>query len=321
MGVSVRTARLVPARWSVAVRLPRTIADFGRRGFRTDRPAARHLLQGHAEAFLAGFDLAGASWPDVHEALAGLPAFERGFAYEGAAMHAALRDTVTRGRARALETLLAGPGDGYVHLVHVGYGWGLGPVRPGWIPRLPGTPLLRWLALDGAGFAGAFFAGMPAVRRLAQRPPGAERDARLAGCGRALWFIQAADAAGVAAAIESVPQPARPHLWAGVGLAAAYAGGAGGTEIDDLVELSSAARTAFGQGVFFAGAARARSGVVPPYTEEVCDRVLGMRPADAGRCTDETSADLGEPGSLTDFLEWKARLRSAVPGGVAVREA
>ncbi|WP_346622469.1 DUF1702 family protein [Blastococcus montanus] len=299
-------------RWPLGVRLPRSLADFDRRGFRTDRPDARELLEGHAQAFIAGFDLASSRWSHVHEALADVPAFERGFAYEGAAMYAALRDAATFGRAQALAHVLRDAGDGYAHLVHVGYGWGLGPLRSGWFPRLPDTPLLRWLALDGAGFCHAFFGGLPAVRRLAAAPATLVREARLAGCGRALWFIEAADVRSVAAAIAGVPASAQRSLWAGVGLAVAYAGGAVGADLDDLADLGSRHRPGFGQGVLFGAAARARAGIVPPYTNAVCVRVLGIDAHEAGRLADRASADLGSPGSLADFLEWKTRLQHAV---------
>jgi hypothetical protein len=128
------------------LRLPLRLADFSRRGFRVDRPAKRVALENHARHFLAGFNLAVVRWRDPHPALGAVTAYERGFAYEGAAMHAALRDVLTGGRTDALSRLLAGPGSRYVHLIHVGYGWAFTPLRlPLPVPR-PATPLLTWCA-------------------------------------------------------------------------------------------------------------------------------------------------------------------------------
>ncbi|MFI9005774.1 DUF1702 family protein [Actinosynnema sp. NPDC053489] len=294
------------------LRLPPRMADFSRRGFRLDQPAQRAVLERHARHFLGGFDLAVRSWRRPHEPLSRVDAEERGFAYEGAAMFAGLLDLATAGRARALDRLLAGPGNAYAHLVHVGAGWLFTAARVPVLPRLPGTPLLRWLAVDGSGFGEAYFGGARALLRRASRPSGAVWQVRVAGCGRALWFVESACPSGVADVIGRAPAPARPHLWSGVGLAVAYAGAADRVARADLLDLVGPHRAHFAQGVVFAAGARVRSGIVPRHTREACAEVLGVTAEEAARWADEAAEDLLDAPDVRAYLAWKARLRHRV---------
>ncbi|MFS1298246.1 DUF1702 family protein [Streptosporangium longisporum] len=289
--------------------LPYGMADFERRGFRTDRPEARAVLEGRARSFLDGFNLALSRWGDVHAALATVPEENRGFAYEGAGMYAAYRDVTARGRDTALRRLLDGPGQGYVHLIHVGAGWGLSPARLPAPFRLPGTPLLRWLALDGAGFGEVFFGGTRALERRARRAPTPRGAARLAGCGRALWFAESADVTGVTRVIGRQPVAARAELWSGIGLASAYAGATTETGLEALVTAAGPAAPAYAQGVVFGATARFRSGVVPDHTVLACRVVLGTDPGTASSWADDTAADLEHSPDIAAYQEWRTRLR------------
>jgi hypothetical protein len=289
-------------------RLPGGLADFARRGFRLDRPAARVLLEGHARSFLDGFGLSQRG-DGVHAALAALPDSERGFGYEGAGMRAALLDQVRGGQGH-LDRLLSGPGAGYVHLIHVGAGWGGGMLRSRWLTRVPRTPLLRWLALDGSGFARCFFDAGRSVRAVHPgRPIAAWQEAELAGVGRALWFVHSADAPSVARAVGAAPAAARASLWSGVGLACAYAGGADVDSVELLLRAAGPDRDAFGQGVAFAAAARTRSSVVPVHTETVSELALGVGAAEATAWTDAAATGLDARTDLAAYLTWKSRIR------------
>jgi hypothetical protein len=285
------------------------LADFSKRGFRVDRPDARQFLERHARSFLHGFNIV-AGHADPHAVLATVADEEKGFAYEGAAMRAGLADLVTAGHRRALATLLAGPGQHYVHLIHVGHGWGLVPTRVPTPVLVPRTPLLRWLAVDGAGFAETFFGGRRALRARCRRVPTPRWEARVAGCGRALWFLEAADVPAIGQVIQSVAPAARAHLWAGVGLAACYAGRTEGVSgAGELVQAAGSAGSYLLQGALFAIAARVRAGVVPAHTELACRDLFAVGCEEASNWTDRAADGLGESMELAAFLEWKARLR------------
>jgi hypothetical protein len=291
-------------------RLPHRLTDFRRRGFRLDRPEHRIQLERHADSFVTGFNLAVRHWRDPHAVLSQIPAYERGFAYEGAAMHAALRDLATLGTANALTRLLAGAGNDYVHLIHVGLGWALVPLRVPLPVRLPSTPLLRWLALDGAGFAETYFGGPSAMHRRCMRKPTEQWQARVAGCGRALWFVESADTRGVSTAIEESPTAAQPHLWSGVGLAATYAGCVDSSDLDDLAAAAGPHWSHFAQGVLFAAAARQRARIMPPHTRLVCRHVFGVDPEVASEWTDRAAQGLDTSSQVWAYTEWKTRLRN-----------
>ncbi len=311
------TAGSVPVTDSAAgaqarlLRLPLRLADFARRGFRLDRPRDRATLETHARSFLTGFNLAARQWRDPHPALATVPDHERGFAYEGAGMYAAIRGLARPGESVAFRRLCAGPGDRYIHLIHVGYGWA-GGMAPLPIDTMPSTPLLRWLALDGAGFARVYFGGLRALDRLWHRAPSERRDVVLAGAGRALWFVESASPAGVASVIGAAPGHTQSELWAGVGLACCYAGCADAAALDQLAEASGKHWSSFGQGALFACAARARAGGVPPHTEQACAQLFGIDSAEAERWTDVAAAGLTESAELAAYTEWRSRLRGVV---------
>ncbi|GGM85072.1 hypothetical protein GCM10012275_64810 [Longimycelium tulufanense] len=292
------------------ISLPMDMADFEARGFRVDRPRERAILEGCARAFLGGFNIAAAHWKSPHRALAEVPGEKRGFAYEGAGMYAAMRDLVTAGRAGALRRLLAGPGDCYTHLVHVGAGWVFAPLGIRLPVPLPPTPLLRWLALDGAGFGATFFGGERMIRRYSRGRPDPHRAVRLAGCGRALWFVECADPDGVAQRIAEADEEARSHLWSGVGLAMGYAGAVGEVGRDRLAAAAGEYLAHFAQGLMFAAGARVRAGVVPEHTERACRQVLSVDAGTAAGWTEETAAGLGARTDLGAYLEWRSRLRA-----------
>lgn len=65
----------------------------------------------------------------------------------------------------------------------------------------------------------------------------------------------------------------RADLWSGVGLAAAYAGGADRNAVADLVDAAGAHRAALAQGVAFAAEARTRAENLVDHTHEICEIV------------------------------------------------
>jgi len=304
--------------------LPRRLADFDRRGFRTDRPAARAVLERAASSFLDGFNLAARSsnLAELQARLAELQADVRGFGYEGAGMHAALADLSRPWLApphRAVSGLADGPGQVYDYLIAVGAGWPLALLRSARVLRLPSTPLLRWLAVDGAAFGAVFFGGERTFRRICAAPTGPLWRTRVAGAGRALWFCQSADVAGVARLIAEQPAAAAPELWAGIGLACAYAGPSETADRDALRDAAGGQLAWLRQGVVFGSAARARAGIVPPHTAAACRDLVGIDPAAAAGWAAEAATGLLQRSDVAAYDRWRDRLiERAAPAGTAV---
>ncbi|MEV0156397.1 DUF1702 family protein [Micromonospora sp. NPDC050686] len=270
--------------------LPPAVVELAGRRHRRGELTTRLLLQTRAFAFVEGYELRRrAGRAGIHEDLARIRPENRGFAYEGAALAAALADlTAPRrapgpgdpgGRNTRLGNLLDGPGAGFVHLIHVGAGWSAA-VLP-WRAvrrRLTLDPMLRWLALDGAGFARGFFGGPRWIRRLADRPDREDpvQAVLRQGVGRSLWFVECGDVAEIGRQIERFPPGLRPELWAGVGLAVCYAGGCADRQFEHLQALAGKDRAALAQGAAFAAEARRTAGQVPAHTEVAVAALTGV---------------------------------------------
>lgn len=300
--------------------LPPALVTAAALRFRRGDERTRRLLARRAHCFVRGYRTMRRSGggPGIHTLLAVLPDDDRGFAYEGAALAAAAAG-VLPGRAadRHLHALLDGPGHGFAHLIHVGAGW-LAAVLPDArvLDRPALDPLLRWLALDGAGFAHGFFRGprwiaRQAVLRRRARPVDL---IRLQGIGRSLWFAECGDLAAIRAVIRRFPATVRPELWAGVGLAVCYAGGADRNQAAGLADLPADQRRGLAQGAAFAAGARHRSGHVPGHTRESVLLLTGVSPEVAAGWTvdaERVARSLGPgPGA---YLAWQADIRRRAP--------
>lgn len=290
--------------------LPVRLADFDRRGFRTDRPEARAVLERAATSFIAGYNVAVQS-PTIEQLHCKLQDFadeHRGFGYEGAGMHAAISDLTALRTPSALTSLASGAGQDYNYLIHVGAGWPLSLLRVRHVLRLPATPLLRWLAVDGAAFGAVFFGGQRVLRRICDAKPGPLWRTRVAGAGRAMWFQQSADVAGIARLIGEQNPAAAADLWAGVGLACGYAGATDSAGRLALREAAGRHVASLSQGVLFASAARDRAGIVPPHTRDACRELVGIDVHEATRWADEACADLLSRADVAAYDLWRDRL-------------
>ncbi|GAA1073513.1 DUF1702 family protein [Nocardiopsis metallicus] len=303
------------------------------RGFHDKGPQARQVLETVGESFLAGLGEAveTGSPAATDERLAALPVRYQGFAYEGAAMGFALLDGLLPG-SRRTAAFLRGPGAAHVYMAYVGIGWAMARLpRPLW-PDLSGLdPLLRWLVHDGYGFHQAYFHTDKYVHRQARDPRAARwtGDGAYAlraadqGIGRALWFVGGTDPDQVTGLVERFPASRRPDLYAGVGLAATYAGGADEAELHRLRERAGTHRGSLAQGGAFAAEARIRAGLLVPHTELGAAVLCGTDARSAARTSRELRPDAAGPDDDTAYPRyevWRAALaRELAPreGGLA----
>lgn len=202
----------------------------------------------------------------------------------------------------------------HVYVVHVGVGWALargGSCEGRTFGRL--DPLLRWLALDGAGFHDGYTHVWHGQAPLRRRGTLSVYGARAFdhGLGRSLWFTTIADPHRIAATIALAEPSRRPDLWSGIGLACAYAGGVTASEIAALGEACGRLRPHLAQGVAFAAEAHVRaSGSAPPHTELAAQLLCGL-PADAAaRAAREAAIGLSSEHGEPEYETWRHRLRS-----------
>jgi len=316
---------------------PSTEVTFLVRGFHVGQPQARDHLEQVGCWFLIGLEY-GMTVPGEREIatrLETVPREYRGFAYEGASMALAILDGLLPGAGGRLHRFIAGPAAHHVYMAHVGAGWALArlprPLRPR--VRLE-DPLLRWLALDGYGFHEAYFrtplvVGEQRPPRILRGHPGSARDAAHVvdqGIGRALWFVCGADADRLAGTIAGFAPDRRPDLWAGVGLAVAYAGyqsaaGLAGGEDPAAVQAVQAIEASLrelaacadrhlpdvAQGAAFAAKARYLADLVTPHTVTAVRVLCGMEVAEAARCTDD--ARPADTAAGDAYQAWRHRIR------------
>ena len=301
---------------------------FAERGFpAADAPAAEHL-ESVPQSVICGFEWGiehSALW-DVERRLATVAPDLRGFAYEGAAMAYAVRDTMAAGRGTRTKRLLEGPGLPHIFLTYIGIGFAMARLpRFLWrdiMPDLEGVPFfptMSWLAVDGYGFDRAYFHTRRVVDE--QRPfkpypwtGRADYFPRAAdqGVGRALWFIHGALPDRVAAAVAAFPESRRADLWSGVGLAATFAGGCAA---EGLAELSAAAgrhRDEVALGSVFAGTARLAAGHVPEHSRQGVEILTGHTVEEAATIAATTAVEAGDtesPSRPPAYELWREQIR------------
>ena len=288
-----------------------------RRGFDCPSSAAAERLESIGRAFLGGYH---AVLDDPSVATLGRRIDQtsvpenRGFAYEGAGMALMLLDRLGIGRG-SFAAFLEGPGAPHMYLVHVGAGWAV--ARLPWLRwRLSRTlnshdSFLRWLVVDGWGFHEGYF-HWPATIRRHQLPSGLDGYAGRAfdqGLGRSLWFVEGIDPERVASSISRFPAHRHHDLWAGVGLASAYAGGAGREALERMATLAGAHAAAAAQGAAAAAEARDCAGNPAGYCDLACRVLCGM-PADAAAAVArQMRLHLPPDGAIPAYEVWRTRIQ------------
>jgi len=258
-----------------------------------------------------------------------LPDWLRGFAYEGAGMGLAVLDGLPFGRsdnvARFLESERAAS---YRYLVYVGIGWAMARIpRFRWPKPAALDPVLVPLVLDGYGFHQAYFHTKRYLGEQYQDPrfpwPGGAHGGYAnraidQGIGRALWFVGGTEPGRVADLLDGFAAQRRGDLYAGVGLAATYAGGVTEAELRTLASRAGEYRANLAQGSAFAADARVRAGIVPAHTELATHVLCGTTPAEAARLTGRLRPADSVQGDLPAYELWRQRIAAELVslGGV-----
>lgn len=291
-------------------------ASFARRRFREGQAGTRRRLERIGQTFLGGYHAA-----LEHDtpsrltcALEAVEAELRGFAYEGAAMGLALRDTLTPWNRGRLQAFLAGPGAAHVYMAHVGAGWVLARLRRS-LARPPThlDPLLGWLALDGYGFHEGYFHWPRFVeeKALPTRLSGYARRVFDQGLGRSLWFVEGADVRRIPATIAAFPGERPADLWSGVGLACAYAGGVERADLEALRRAAGEYLPEMAQGAAFAAEARRRAGNPAEHTEAACRILCACSADEAAGITEKARVDLPQDAAEPAYALWRRRIRDS----------
>ncbi|QBS44883.1 DUF1702 family protein [Nocardia sp. CS682] len=292
------------------------------RGFPIGSPSAQASLETAGRAFLEGFGLA-AEHPTSAEAATALRDIEgnrRGFAFEGAAMALAIRDALPIGHRHHVSDFIA-VSEEHVYMLYVGVGWALARL-PRQLHRAATVgltdPVLVWLALDGYGFHQAYFRTSKYVddHYVDTDPPQLSiatgdyaRNAIDQGIGRALWFVSGADPDRACTLIDGFAPHRRADLFAGLGLAATYAGGATESELTGLARRAAEHRLCLAQGAVFAAEARRRAGITQPATTKAVRILTGHSVIHAADVAVDTRPTEPIVDGQVAYAVWRDRIR------------
>jgi hypothetical protein len=300
--------------------------SFAGRGFPVVPTPATAQLESIPQAVVTGFEW-GIEARDLWETERRLELVDpelQGFAYEGATMASVIRDVMGPGRGRRTQDLMEGAnGRRHIFLNYIGIGFAMAKLpRPLWkkvMPELHGDefyPPMLWLAVDGYGFDRAYFdtrRWIDEQRLDSPHPwdghPDYFQRAFDQGVGRALWFIHGAHVDNVTAALRRFASSRHADLWAGVGLAATFAGASHSEDLSALYAAAGEHRGHLGQGSVFAAKARHFSRTVPEHTRIAVHALAGLTVEQAAALADDSTPDLKSTGPVPTYELWRTAVR------------
>lgn len=238
----------------------------------------------------------------------------RGIAYEGAGMGLATVDALA-GEPRRVAAFGDGAGAAHLYPFYVGVGLAYARLRVRPETRLAGLdPLIGWVTADGYGFHEAFFRR----RRFVDQARAADHLTRYGrrmfdqGIGRALWFSLGADPETVARHVRAFSPDRHHDVWAGVGLAAAYGGGAQPGALDRLYKLAADHLAAIARGAAIAAWGRDHADNAADHTELACRRLTGLSAAASAQVVSEAARNLPGLSPTPIHRVWCDRIDTAL---------
>jgi hypothetical protein len=285
-------------------------ASLQKRGFFVKDAHAARLLENIGIAFLDGYH----HCLDIDDEAVLCRSLDqktnlfRGFSYEGAAMGMAVKDAFKAKHNRYIPGFLSGKGNHHIYMLHVGIGWAYARLPFHVEKILPAyDPLLRWLIIDGYGFHEAYFKTEKIIRQqLLPKLSQAATHVFYQGVGRALWFICGTEVDNVAKTLHAFPAHYHADLWAGVGLAAVYAGGAQPAELQRLKAHTGDHLPFLLQGVAFAAKARERAETVTADTNNAITAITGYSLSAVADTTDRALLKVDtKQDAFTQYYSWR----------------
>lgn len=291
--------------------------DPERRGFYSWE-SGNSIVQPVGRAFLIGYGAA-MHEPKSHAAIGRvqrLPSRWRGFAMEGAAMATTVRAALEPWHRRELDRFLMTSGARHGYMSYVGIGWALARLpRFAWPDLARFDPLLSPLILDGYGFHQTFFKTSEVMRAKGIRfplsrwpgPAGEANQQLMQGVGRGMWFVAGGNPAVARSCFEKLPVEYHESLWAGLGLAVAYAGGRDEDGLRVLAEQAGPFMPWVRQGASFAVEARVRAGTVTAHTRLASAALFHKDPGELVDivAAERPSAPQIDSGDYSAYEQWR----------------
>ena len=237
------------------------------------------------------------------------------FYVEGASMALAASRALHPAKSRSAHRRLLAELPEHNHLIFVGRGWWYA-VRPAGATGLRRSrvwaagDLFSSLAIDGMAFASCFLRAAPPHYDVSC--PFRDQDHQrvwVQGYGRALWFVAGGRPEALRRQYERLDVGLRAELYAGIGLATAFAG------LRDMTSLPSAPsggepeRRAYCQGLAFGLTARRQAS--PRSYQRFVDRLDGPTARWVADVTDRCSDPPRQLGgdAVATYTDWQRKLR------------
>lgn len=204
------------------------------------------------------------------------------------------------------------------YITHVGAGWAL--ARLPWTRMNPESTLgrfdnlLKWLVIDGYGFHEGYFHTDKWIRKQ-KLPTNLSRIGMQVfdqGLGRCIWFVGGAKVSEIIAIVDRFSEERKSNLWSGVGLACAYAGECGTSDLHQLLIGSKEHIAHFRQGIAFGVEARYRGCIVTDATRKTAEIACGQSVEDLAQLTVATREDVDTGSSGEPYEKWRALIRNAL---------
>ncbi len=254
-----------------------------------------------------------------HSAIKGIPPQESnqinqlepryiGFAYEGAAMGFMISDLLSP-RKRFQSFIDQSPE--HIYMLYVGAGWAFGKIPFVSIENRINEfdPLLKWLMIDGYGFHQAYFKTKLYIHHKKfprELKKIASQKAFYQGIGRAHWFVFGGQPEKIANSILRYSSDFHSDLWAGVGLAAMYAGGVSESVLHKIQQTAIDHQAYLAQGSAFACKARLLADNVTSDTELASIIFTQRTVEEAAKLTDECLKKVPNIKSDDAYQQWRS---------------
>ena len=289
-----------------------------KRGFYVkDEASEKHLIQ-IGSSFLNGYHaiLKYKNFDEVLIISEQEDTYYKGFFFEGIGMGLILKDYLSLFQKNNFLKFLH-LNNQHKYMLNVGIGWAFA--------RLPFVsiekeikkydPLLSSLILDGYGFHQSYFYKRKYIDNivLPKKLSDEALHVYFQGVGRALWFICGLDVELIFSNIKKFPIKFQDDLWAGIGLAATYAGKVSVEELEYLKEKSEYSLFSLQQGCSFAAGARKLSNLVNDYTELASFTLTNCTVDELAIINDLALKDIEDTSnSYVKSIQWKESIKKRI---------
>lgn len=263
--------------------LPLSEAEFKIRGFETGLPA-QDRLELVAKTVVNAYNISleyGLS-KSLSIAIAQVSNELSGFFHEGVAMGLFTLDLCSIGNKSRLYQFIEGEGKNHAYMSYIGAGIATAIFRNNSFEYFTTKANSEGesLFLNGIGFYNAYFKPKKTLKEMFIPRSFAGKESYFLegydnGIGRAVWFYNSGEPTKISETLNAFPEARRGAIWAGIGLAATYAGGVSEAKIRLLKKLAGKYAYRLGEGSFLATHTRRLAG--NPHPNDTTERILTGR--------------------------------------------